>query len=206
MVNLALFAHGIGHNSGKVIHCVRNVRADVENLIAGRGHIHGGSDNRSHIVDMGEGTLLLAVPKDGHGLAFHKLVHEDAHNIAVTIANVLPLAIYVVGAENHIVEPKHFVCDLQFVLNSHFGNPVRVFRKRDHLFRHGRLAGTVDSDGGSEDEAAHAIVDRGINKIHRANQIVVVIETLDEVTESLSGISSQVIDASEMIAVEEAIN
>src|ERR1700722_7959413 len=155
---------------------------------------------------MGESALLLAVTEDSHCLAFHELVHEDADNVAVTVTNILALTINIVWAKNHIVEAKHFVRNLQLSFDRELGDAIGVLRHGDHIFGHGRLSGAVNSDGGSEDEAAHLILDCSVDQIDGTNQIIVVVETFNEVTQSLSGIGRKVIYVIEIVAVEEAID
>ena len=96
---------------------------------------------------MRKGALLQSVAKNGHGLAAQQLVHEDADHIAIAVANVLALAIHVVRTKYHIVHAEHLVGDSQLLFHGEFRNPVRIFRKRNHRFRHGALARAVDRDG-----------------------------------------------------------
>src|SRR5258708_21144609 len=89
MDDLGGFAHGGSHDFSEVIDRVRNVGADVENLIACRGYIYRGGDNGSHVTYMGESAQLLAISKNSHGFVLHELIHEDAYDVAVAVTNVL---------------------------------------------------------------------------------------------------------------------
>ena len=66
---------------------------------------------------MRESALLQAVTEYRHGLALHDLVHEDADHVAVAVADVLPLAIHVVRAEDHVLQPEHPMRGLQVQLH-----------------------------------------------------------------------------------------
>jgi len=108
-----------------MIDCVGNVSANVEHLIVGGGHINGVRDYRSYVIDMRESALLLAITEDGHCLAFHKLIHEDADDVAVAVTNVLALAVNVVWAENNILQAEHFMRDAQLLLHGLDARHVR---------------------------------------------------------------------------------
>src|SRR5436305_875790 len=206
MDGVALFVHGVGNDFRQPIYSVRNVRAYVEHLVASRGNVNRFSDHWRHIADMCKGPLLLPITKDRHGLALHELIHEDTYDIAITITDVLTLTVHVMGPKNHIVQAKHLVANLQISFDGEFRNAVRVFRLRHHLFAHRRLPCTVNRNGRSEYKAADAVVYGRINQIYRADQIIVVVKALDEMTEPFRGVGSQMVHVCKAMPVEEPIN
>src|SRR5258708_9430226 len=87
MDDLGGFAHGGSHDFSEVIDRVRNVGADVENLIACRGYIYRGGDNGSHVTYMGESAQLLAISKNSHGFVLHELIHEDRNHTPLNLTH-----------------------------------------------------------------------------------------------------------------------
>ena len=85
---------------GQLVHAIRLVGANVEHLIISRRYVDRLRHDRSDIANVAEGARLGAVPKDRHRLVLQDLVHEDAHHVAVFIADILPLAVNVVRPED----------------------------------------------------------------------------------------------------------
>ena len=108
--------------------------------------------------------------------------------------------------EDHVLEPEHFVADPQVLFDGELGYTVWIFGNRDHVLRHRDLAGTVDSNGGREDETFHRVVDGGIYEINRPDEIIGVVKPLYEVAEAFSSISRQVIDVCELTIIKKAIH
>ena len=162
--------------------CIRGVCPDVKDLVIGFRSVDGLGYDGCDIVDVTEGAGLHTIAKDGQLLALHDLVHEDADNIAIRITDILPLAIDIVWAENHVVESKHLVGTLQVELHGQFGNAIRVFRHGHHVFLHGKLIGAIYRYTGREDKTLHcAGIDRGIDEVDASDEVVLVIKPSDEV-------------------------
>ena len=62
---------------------------------------------------------------------------------------------------------------MQFLFHRQFGNPIGIFRNWNHVLGHRTLTGAVDCDRGSKHEALHVVIDRRIDEIHGADQVVV---------------------------------
>ena len=89
----------------------------------------------------------------------------------------------------------------QFLLDGQLGDAVGVFRVRRRLFGHRQLgAGPVDGDRGGEHEALDAVIDRRVDQVDAADQVVGVVEALDEVAQAFGGVGGQVKDVVEPIA------
>src|ERR1700752_4234578 len=80
----AIAAHSIRHDSCEVVNRVRNIRANIENLVAGAGDVNTTGNDGSYVADVRESSLLLAISEDRHGLALHQLIHEDSDHISIT--------------------------------------------------------------------------------------------------------------------------
>ena len=107
---------------------VWRVRSDVEDLVVGIGALNGFGDDGRDVINVAECPGLEAVTEDGELLALHDLVHENADHIAIRVADVLAFSVDIVGPENHVVEPEHFVRALQIQFDSQFGDAIWVFR------------------------------------------------------------------------------
>ena len=76
---------------------------------------------------------------------------------------------------------------------------------RRRRFRHRQLgARAVDGDRGGEDEHLHAGVDRRVEQVDAADDVVRVVEPLDEVAQPFGGIGGEVIDVREADAREQS--
>ena len=72
---------------------------------------------------------------------------------------------------------------------------------------HGELVAAVNGDGGGEDETAHTPgVHRGVDQVYAADQIIVVVEALDEMAETLGGVGGQVENVLEAMLREQAVH
>ncbi len=174
--------HRFGDDAGQFVDCERNIGTDVINFIFRRFDVHGFGDQRGDVVDMGESALLLAVAENGHRLAFKKLIHEDADDVAIAVGDVLPLAVDVVGAEDRISKAEHVVGTLEVLLDGQFRDAIRIFGDGGHVFGERSLAGAVDGNGAGKDEAFDVVIDRRVDQVHRADEVVVVVESADEMT------------------------
>src|ERR1051326_4851512 len=126
-------SHSLRNNASQSIHSVWHISADVEDLIVREGNINGACDNGGNITDMSESALLLAVTENSHRLTLHELVHEDADHVAISVADILPFAIDVVGTKDDVVETKHLVGDFQLSLHGELGDAIGVFRHGNHI-------------------------------------------------------------------------
>ena len=161
---------------------------------------------RSHKCTDETTLLLRAVTENRHGLALQQLVHENPHDVAIPVSDVLPFAIHIVGAEDDVLEAEHLIADQQFSFHRQLGDPVGVFRERDHVLSHGRLAGSIDGNRGGEHEALDAVIDARIDEVHGTDQVVGVIEPFDEMAESFGGIGSQVVHIGKGVLLKQTIN
>ena len=62
---------------------------------------------------------------------------------------------------------------------------------------------TVHGDGGREHEAANLVVDRGVDQVDAAEQVVLVVEPFDEVAQAFGGERREVEDVREAVLVEQ---
>ena len=133
MFQITFGAQRVRNHSGQFFDGVRSICPHVKDAVSRRGIIDTFGDDRSHVVDVGEGPLLSAITEDGHRFPAQQLIHEDTNHIPVAISDVLPFAIDVVRAEDYVIEAEHLVTDPQFLLHSEFRNSVRILRYRDHV-------------------------------------------------------------------------
>src|SRR5262249_32042246 len=100
----------LGHLSSKFLDSVWRVRADVENLIYSAWDGGRRGDQRSYIINIGEGSSLLAIAKNTHRLTVHRLIHENPNHVAILVRDVLAFAVYVMWAKNSVIKPEHLLC------------------------------------------------------------------------------------------------
>src|SRR5713101_5098392 len=155
---------------------------------------------------MRECARLLTVAKDREGFVLHNLVHEDADDVAVRVAEVLALAIDVVWAEDDVIEPEQMMAGLELLLHGELRDPIGILRLRNHVFAHRQLAGAVHGDGGREHEAFHAMIHAGVNEVDAAYEVVLIIEPLDEVAQTLCGVSREMEDVLELVFGKQTVN
>ena len=146
MFHIAGQIHRLGDHAGEFVNSEGNISADVVDLVLRRFDVHRFGDQRCDIVDVGEGALLFAVAEDGHWLAFEKLVHEDADDVAIAVGDVLALAVDVVRAEDRVSKVEHVVGALEVLFDGEFGNAVRIFGDGGHVFGERGLSGAVNGD------------------------------------------------------------
>src|SRR5207249_1100832 len=175
----------------QVIDTEGHVGSNIEYLIASGRKLDGLGDDWSHIVDVRESPFLLPVTEDRHGFALQKLIHENPDDVTVAVTDILEFAINVMWTKDDIVQTKHFVRNPQFVFDRKLRDPVGVFRDGNHIFGHRSLPHTIDGNGRSEDETPDLVIDRRIYQVHRANEIVVVIEALDKMAQALGSVGGQ---------------
>ena len=89
MFDARQFVHGGGDFFGEIEERGGCVGADVEGLVIGGGIEDGAGDEGGDVADVGEGAGLGAVAEDGHGFAGHELVHKDADDVSIAVAEVL---------------------------------------------------------------------------------------------------------------------
>src|SRR5215471_3118985 len=94
--DVALFTHGVGDEFGELIHRIWFVGTDVENAVLGRRIFNRRGNNWRDIANVRERSLLLAIAEDGHRLLLQQLIHEDADDVAVAVADILPFSVDVV--------------------------------------------------------------------------------------------------------------
>jgi len=100
VANLGGDPKGLRDDLRQPVYGVWCVCTDVEHLVVGLRLKHAMCNVRRHIVDIAKSASLRAIAKDGHGLALHDLIHKDADHVAIPIADVLVLAIDIMGAKN----------------------------------------------------------------------------------------------------------
>ena len=204
--DLGLDAHRGGDPLGEDADLVRRVRADVEHLAVRARVERGLGDDRRDVAGVGERPGLAAVPEDRHRLAAHDLVHEDADDVPIAVADVLALAVDVVRSEDDVRQAELGVAGPQVLLDGELGDAVRVLGRRHQRFVHRHLIRAVDGDRGREDEALDVVVDAGVDQVDAADQVVLVVEAPDEVAESFGGIGGQVVDAADAVLAKEPLD
>ena len=154
---------------------------------------------RRDVVDVAEGARLRAVAEDRHRLALQDLVHEDADDVAVAVADVLARAVDVVRPEDHVVEAEHLAAGARAPARRRTSRcRTNPRARRTVSSRHRQLrARAVHGDRRREDEALDAGVDGGVDQVDAADDVVRVVEPLDEVAEAFGGVGRQMIDVVE---------
>ena len=199
--------HRLTDRRREFVHRPRLVRTDVVHLVPRVGALDAGSYDRRDIVNIAKRPHLLAVSKDRKRLASQYLPHEDADDIAVWVSDVLVLAIHVVRAEYDVVEPEHLLRFFQVKLHRILRNPVWILRLRHQVFDHRRLVATVHRNRRREDKALHrSDVDRRIDKIHATDEVVLIVEVLDEMAQSLGCIGCKMEHIRELLLLKERIH
>ena len=173
---IELRSHHPAHRARQVVDTARLIGAHVEDLVVSLRPRYGLGDNGRDVADVAERTRLFTIAKDGQGIALEDFIHEDPDHVPVFIPNVLPLAVNIVRAENDEVQAKQFMGGVQVQFDGVLGNAVRTLRRGNRVLRHGQLVPAVNRDGGSEDEALHVMVHRGVDQVHAAEQVVVVVK------------------------------
>jgi hypothetical protein len=202
--DLGLLAESGRHDLREMFHRIGCVAANVDDLVAGRRKLDGAGQVRRDIVDIAEGPALGAVAEDGQRAATENLVHEDAENVAIGVAEVLVLAIDVVGPEDDVVQTEHLVRGAQVELDGILADAVGVFRLRREVLGHGELVGPIDGDGRGEDEEPDFVLHGFVDEIDAADDIGFVIEAPDEMRESLGGVGGEMIDVIEAMLGKQA--
>ncbi len=192
----------------QVVERARHVSPDVEDLVARGGHVDRLRHERRHVGDVAERTRLRAVAEDRHRLALQDLVHEDADDVAIPVADVLARAVDVVRAEDDVVEPEH--------LPARVAAPARRRTWRCRTSPPGAAAPppvngssglapyTAIEDVKTNDSTP--VIDRRVDQVDAADDVVRVVEALDEVAQAFRGVGGEVIDVREADAREQAID
>src|SRR5205823_9302671 len=102
MRNLKRKLHRRSDNSRQRVNCKWHVSPDIKYLIPRFRHVYRTGNDWSYVADVGEGALLLAISEYSHWLTAQQLIHENSDNIPITIANVLSLAVNVMGAKDNV--------------------------------------------------------------------------------------------------------
>ena len=82
-------------------------RPDIDHLPGTRRFRAGSGNIGCEIVDVGKGTLLLAVAIDIVVSSLQQAVDKDADHVPVRIGDVLPWPIDIVGPDDHVLETVH---------------------------------------------------------------------------------------------------
>src|SRR5271157_298200 len=197
--------HSARHEACQFVYCQFVIASHVKDFVQRSGNRYRFRDDRRNISNISERTSLLTVTVNRHRFALETLVHKDAHDVAVLVSNVLTFAVDVVWPEDYVIQVEHLVADFQFSLNSKFCNAVGVLRVADVVFAEWRFVRSVHRDARREHEALHFVIHRAVDEVHRANQIVLVIKSLDEVRETFGGIRSQMVHVIEWVLVEQTV-
>ena len=192
--------HGAGDCLCELTYGTRRVRSDVEHAAVrtiDRYRAHDGINDVTHVA---ERSFLLAVAEDGHRFGLQNLIHEDPDDVAVAIADVLELAIHVMGSEDHVIETEHLACARKIEFYGILCHTVRIFRSRHHVFSKRYLPGSVHCDRTSKHETFAVGQHRFIDEVDASYQVVLVVETADVVTEPLCRVSGEMIDVLEPVS------
>ena len=93
----------------------------------------------------------------------------------------------------------------QVELDGVLRDAVGILRLRRHVFAHRHLARAVDRDGAGEDEALHLGGDRLVDQVHRADDVVGVVEAADEVAQAFGGVGGEVVDVLDAVLCEDPL-
>ena len=110
------------------------------------------------------------------------------------------------GPEDDEVHSEHVVGRLQLLFYGVLGDAITVLRLRLGFLSQGNLPSAVDRDGGREHETIHVVVHRRVDQVDAPDQVVLVVESFDEVAQALCGVGSQMVDAFEALGGEELMN
>jgi hypothetical protein len=139
-----------------------------------------------------ERPRLIAVAEDRKSPALQDAIHENADDIPIRVADVLALPVDVVRTEDDGVQPEHFAGGAQVELHRILGDAVGILRLGNQILGHGQLVAAIDRDRGGKDEALDVVVHGGIDQVHAADQVVLVIEPANKMAQPLGGIGCQV--------------
>ena len=201
--DVGLDAVGLGYLVGKVQRGARMIAADVEDLVARARHQRRAGDHRGNVIDVGEGPRLKTVSEDRHGLSAQDLIHENPHDVSVLVGDVLVLPVDVVRPEDDERQVEHLLRDFQIELDRVLGDAVGVLGSGHEALGHRKLVLPVDRDGRCEHETADVGAKRPVDQGHRACDVVRVVEAADEMRKAFRGISGEVIDEVEALALRE---
>ena len=112
MVNLSHNIEGARDLFSQLQHSMGLFRANVEDLLISCRCQRRTRNNRRNIINVREGSGLQPIAENRHRLSMQHLVHEDTNDIAVSICDVLALAIDIMGAKNDVGQTKHSISGL----------------------------------------------------------------------------------------------
>src|SRR5947207_2332245 len=137
MGNLKRKLHRCCYNLGERVYRKWHVSPDVKYLIPRFRHVYRTGNDWSYVADVRKGALLLAISEYSHRFTAQQLIHENPDNIPITIANVLSLAVNVMGAEDNVWKTKHFVRHFEVAFYRELRDAVGIFLNGSHVFCHG---------------------------------------------------------------------
>lgn len=143
---------------------------------------------------MGELTLLVAVSEDRQRTTMHHLVDEDPDHVPEAIRDVLSGPVDVVWAEDGVGQSEEPLGHGQLCFDGQLGDPVAIDRFRNVEFRERARRVPVDGSRGEEHEMADVGVDRRVDEVDAAHEVVLVVEPLDVVAQPFGCVGSQVED------------
>ena len=129
-------AHRLHHEFRECVNGSRCIGTDVERLARCHRYLHGASDMRGDIGNVRVGARLLAIAEDAQRLTLHDVIHEDAYDIPIPVADVLSFAINIVRPKNGVIQAKDVFGDSKFLLHGVFRNAVGIFRHRRESLVH----------------------------------------------------------------------
>ena len=106
---------------GQLVERHRVVGPDVEDLVVCLRPFDHPGDGRRHVRDVAKRPGLVSVAEDRDWLAAKDPVHEDADDVAIAIADVLPLAVHVVRSDDHERHVEGVAAGPQILLDGGLG-------------------------------------------------------------------------------------
>ena len=123
-------AHRLHHEFREFVNGSGCIGTDVERLACCHRYLHSASDMRGDIGDVRVGARLLAIAEDAQRLTLHDVIHEDADDIPIPVADVLSLAVNVVWTKDSVIQIEELFGDVELLLHGVFRNAVGIFRHR----------------------------------------------------------------------------
>src|SRR6516164_145353 len=97
-------------------------------------------------MDITKCSPLRPVAKDREGFTTQYLIHEYSYYIPIPITSILPFSIHIMGAEDGIFKPEHFVCCGKLLLHCKLCDTIWVFGVWHEIFVHWELVGPIHRD------------------------------------------------------------
>jgi hypothetical protein len=95
--------------------------------------------------------------------------------------------------EDDGIQTEHVPADLKLLLHGPFGDSVGIFRAGNHVLGHRKLTRSVDRDGRCKHKTFHRMIDAIVNQIDASQEIILVIEPFDKVTQPFRGVRRKMI-------------